>query len=570
MVRVDGRMVEATPAAEFDLRTVRDLIMPERGLSWLVGDGGLVRASLDEGRSWLVPGQNFSEGPGAQCDWHAAAVQGSHLWIVGSPGSVILHTADAGATWQLLPTGHAAPLYDAAFLDERRGFAVGALGAILATTDGGVSWRRVSREPHRASLWACFADAAALPAELLAHAAAEEGFRTAVTLLGRRDAEPGLDDAMPAVDRHLAAVSLLGAASAEQAWAFPLRQAALEPSPEAVMQAWGEGDAAAGVQFAQARLVRTLRMWRPDVVLTHAPSPRGHAPTTHFLHQLVLEAVDAAGDPTKFPEQIELLGLQPWQPRKVFGYDPDTKTGSVTVEREQILFCTAQSLDDFSEQFRSLVFNERRTAEKSTACRLVWNRTAAGSAPREFFAGIDVPIGGEARRPTPGDSGELRVRMRRTAERRNHMEAVVLQRSGIVGAGLVDRIRAVIAGQEPGPASDTVFHLAEAFRRRGRWEAARETYEFLAANFPQQATTEAALRRTIQYLASAEADHRLRRTIADLGQGQGRTTCRSCRRMSTRFHRGFRLRRPYPIRRAPYCRMSRCLPSKWAMLSRRQ
>ena len=52
-----------------------------------------------------------------------------------------------------------------------------------------------------------------------------------------------------------------------------------------------------------------------------------------------------------------------------------------------------------------------------------------------------------------------------------------MQRSGAVGAGLLDQIRALTAGQEDGAAGDTMFHLAESFRLRGRWEAARETYE---------------------------------------------------------------------------------------------
>lgn len=521
IVRVDHRTVDATPAAEFGLRTVHDLLMPDDGPSWLVGDGGLVRASVDGGRSWLVPGQDFAEGSGLQCDWHAVAARGARLWIVGAPGSVVLHTSDNGATWTLLPTGQTLPLYDVAFLDERRGLAVGAMGVILSTNDGGLSWRRVSREPRRAALWSGFADAESLPAEIIAHTAAEDGFRTVVTLLGRRDAEPGCDDAAPNVERRLAAASALGAASAEQCWALPLRQSALQPPAEAMLTAWGDGDADAGLRFAQARLVRTLRMWRPEVVLTHAPSPRGTAPATHFLHQLILEAVEAAGDPAKFPEQIELLGLQSWLPRKVFGYDAEGMTGSVSLDREQVMFRTAQALDDFCERYRGLTYANRRPSVESTACRLVWNRTASGSAPRELFAGLDIAIGGDARRPSAGDNGELRVRMRRAAERRRHMEAVVLQRSGIVGAGLIDQVRTVVGGLEPEPAGDVVFQLAEAFRFRGRWEAARETYEFLATSASQHPATDAALRRAIQYLASAEADHRLRRTMEDLGPAAG-------------------------------------------------
>ncbi len=521
VVRLENRLVQATPTAAFGLRSVRDLQLTRNGYGWLVGDGGLVRRTTDGGRSWHQPGQDLEQGPGAQCDWRAVAArespQGNKVWIVGAPGSVVLHSSDDGATWELLPTGQPLPLNDVAFLDDRHGMAVGALGVILATDDGGRTWNKQSRGEKRPALWACFADPQSMPAELIAYAAAEEGYRTAVTLLGRRDAEPGVDDGAPTHDRYLEAVSALGTASGTQSWAFPLRQRPLQPSAEAVLAAWGGGDLAVGAQLAEAHLVRTLRMWRPDVVLTHGPAPRGDAPTTHLLHQLVLQSVEAAGDPHRFPEQIQWLGLSTWQPRKAFGYEPGQTSGSITLKRDQVMARTALSLDDFSERFRSLVHDGRVLEPPLLTCRMVWNRTAAAAAPRELFAGIDLAIGGEARRSAASDDAENRVRMRRTAERQRHLEAIVMQRSGAVGAGLLDQIRALTAGQEDGAAGDTMFHLAESFRLRGRWEAARETYEHLLTRYPQHRSADAALRRMTQYFASSEADRRLQRTLEDLG-----------------------------------------------------
>ena len=521
VVRMENRLVQSTPAASFGLRSVRDLRLTRNGRGWLVGDGGLVEHTNDAGATWRLPGQDLAQGPGAQCDWRALAAhegpQGAKLWIVGAPGSVVLHSADDGATWQLLPTGQTLPLNDVAFLDDQHGIAVGAFGVILATDDGGRTWNKQSRGEKRPALWACFAEPQSMPAELLANAAAEEGYRTVVTLLGRHDAEPGVDDGPPTLDRYLEAVSALGAACGSQSWAFPLRQQPLQPAAETVLAAWGAGDPAAGAQLAEAHLVLMLRMWRPDVVLTHGSAPRGDAPTTHLLHQLVLAAVDAAGDPTRFPEQIEQLGLTTWQPRKAFGYDPGQTSGSITLKRDQVMTRTALSLDDFSERFRGLVYEGRMSGPPLMTCRMVWNRTATAAAPRELFAGIDLPIGGEARRPAAIDDAENRVRMRRTAERQRYLEAIVLQRSGAVGAGLLDQIRALTAGQEDGPAGDTIFHLAESFRLRGRWEAARETYEHLLTRYPHHRSADAALRRMTQYLASSEADRRLRKTLEDLG-----------------------------------------------------
>jgi len=78
-------------------------------------------------------------------------------------------------------------------------------------------------------------------------------------------------------------------------------------------------------------VVRLTRITRPEVILTWLPDPV--VGENHDDHQassvLAIEAFDAAGDPTVFPEQISpprdrtgmanlTEGLLPWQPKKLF------------------------------------------------------------------------------------------------------------------------------------------------------------------------------------------------------------------------------------------------------------
>ncbi len=78
-------------------------------------------------------------------------------------------------------------------------------------------------------------------------------------------------------------------------------------------------------------LVRLVRITRPDVILTWLPDPV--VGENHDDHQassvLAVEAFDAAGDPTVFPEQVSpprdrtgmanlTEGLLPWQPKKLY------------------------------------------------------------------------------------------------------------------------------------------------------------------------------------------------------------------------------------------------------------
>ena len=65
----------------------------------------------------------------------------ANLWAVGHE-EVILHSADAGATWsrQYVNSEAFGPLLDILFLDDVTGFAVGAEGKMLTTSDGGTTW----------------------------------------------------------------------------------------------------------------------------------------------------------------------------------------------------------------------------------------------------------------------------------------------------------------------------------------------------------------------------------------------------------------------------------------------
>jgi LmbE family N-acetylglucosaminyl deacetylase len=89
---------------------------------------------------------------------------------------------------------------------------------------------------------------------------------------------------------------------------------------------WGHG-------LALERLVRLIRLTRPEVILTFLPGT--FIGEDHGDHQacgvLATEAFDLAGDPAAFPEQVAgpanqrelfLENLRPWQPKKIY-YFPD-------------------------------------------------------------------------------------------------------------------------------------------------------------------------------------------------------------------------------------------------------
>lgn len=83
-------------------------------------------------------------------------------------------------------------------------------------------------------------------------------------------------------------------------------------SVAATLEKWGK-------EQTLERLVRLVRVLRPEVILTMNPAP---TPGQHGHHQaagvLATEAFTAAADPKRFPLQLTKEGLAVWQPLKLF------------------------------------------------------------------------------------------------------------------------------------------------------------------------------------------------------------------------------------------------------------
>lgn len=99
-----------------------------------IGDWGTVVVTSDGGRTWvdrsldrdvILNGQHWADP--------------SLGWLVGEGGAVFT-TADGGRTWAERDAGVFKTLFGVSFADRRRGWAAGLDGLIVATEDGGESW----------------------------------------------------------------------------------------------------------------------------------------------------------------------------------------------------------------------------------------------------------------------------------------------------------------------------------------------------------------------------------------------------------------------------------------------
>ena len=347
--------------------------------------------------------------------------------------------AEHGIAWPLAKICR----FALAFVDERHGWAVGALGTILATSDGGQTWTRQRGSRSRAALLALYSDDDRVPLEALARLAASDGYITAVDVLVRRDAEPDTEAAASSADRERMAFVAVGSSATEQAWGFPLRQRGIPIAVEQIVDGWNRLYAGHGVDRLEEHLVRALRTWRPDVVLTSAASPGGDDPLGHLVNQVVLRAVADAADPEKFAEHITGMGLNTWSVKKVAGSLPEGKPGTINVNTSQLAPRLSRSLADYSAR-RGLLRERYSPPLNAWGFRLYHDSIPQGLGRQEFFSGITLQPHSDARREVPnGGRGSVDA-MRQIAEKHRNLQAILRIPSAPDAAGRFFSVRSAI------------------------------------------------------------------------------------------------------------------------------
>ena len=126
---------------------------PNRG--WIPFSSGGVFHTFDGGASWELRSGVSGGVVGQQSIFFVDEING---WISGSRGrssdvrtglqfsqfltdGMVARTTDGGQTWERHDARTGRFLWDLAFLDTQRGWAVGSFGSVIYTNDGGVTWK---------------------------------------------------------------------------------------------------------------------------------------------------------------------------------------------------------------------------------------------------------------------------------------------------------------------------------------------------------------------------------------------------------------------------------------------
>lgn len=500
-----GRLGPAS-GPQLGLRRVKRIRLVPGGKGWAVGEGGLILCSPDGGATWQPPRQSLPEDIARQFDFAALAVHGRKVWIAGTPGTRIFYSPDEGHSWFAAPTGQALPLYALCFPDELHGYAVGSLGTILATTDGGQTWVRQRAGGTRTAVLGIFARSTDIPFELFARLAGNDGYLTAVEVVCRGEAASVLNEGPGFADRLSEAVLRVGGSEANVAWQFPLHPSGAWLSKARTAALWDAAHGGHGLEQLEAWLVARIRMWRPNVIVLGGLSAAASQPEVALIQEAVLRAVAQAGDRSALVHQIEHGGLAAWQVQSVYGVLPSSGQGAVSISASQLADRLGSSLGDLADDARRRIAEHFQAGPESLAFDLLWEQGSAPRAGRELFCGLAEPPASEARRAPLFPHAQTVERVRRISQKRRTAE-MLLQRADRdprLAATLASEAERWLSDLDRDSAAELLDRIAQRAWQSGRFFLAAEMDELLARRYPDHGLGRAALLRLVRYYASAE------------------------------------------------------------------
>jgi len=483
------------------LRDMQDIVVAGANNATAVGEGGLILNSTNAGTSWEVVPPTPLQQTNRQVDFYAAERLGKHIWIAGDPGSFMLHSTDGGQsfTTQKLPT--TATIRAIFFRSETTGWAVGSLGTILHTSDGGQTWNVQRQGGQRLALLGIFHDASIIPYELVSHHAGSQGYLTGMEVINRPMPQTG-KPRPPLNDALLHS----GANVGHTAWQFPAHDVQLKLSGDQMAKAWDAANDGHGLAAAEKYLVQRIRQWKPTVVLTDYADPTGKDPLAYMVNQLVLRAVEKASDAESFPEHQSELGLPPWTVARVCSVVPEDQNGSISLNTTQISPQLAMSLSEHAGVSRGIATGALVDAPSTLEMKVLRSSGLIEGRLSDIFTGLSVPAGKGARRPPQQMPLVDLAQLQRSAQKRRNLLEMINQsaKDQERGALLLGQMLKLSEDLPPARSVEVLSHLAEKANEHGNLNLAADMHHQVVNTYPTHVLAERSAAWLLTYYASHE------------------------------------------------------------------
>ncbi|HVJ79678.1 MAG TPA: YCF48-related protein, partial [Planctomycetia bacterium] len=487
--------------------TVRDTAS-NGSRTFVVGDRSQVAFTEDAGVTWQTPKLPIPDSLRNNIDFHAVATNGEKVWIAGRPGSIVLHSPDGGATWTTQKTGTTLPIADMAFPTEKRGFAVGAMGLIMATEDGGETWspRWDPKEGRRAAILFLTADMRTTPLSAVARYGGEQGYHTVAVGIAGPDLTTEPDSAALRSDRWEDAFRAAGGVRAETRTSFPLARDQFDEPTAGILARWNQKLEGNAPRELIRDLAMAIRMYRPSVVVCDPiPGEGEDGGVRGLVHRAVHKAMAAAAGET-YPELEAFLALPAHRPNRVFAIASGMEPRAIRHSASDISAAFERSYGEVAEQAAALAHDKVPPTEISAGFVPLEKDAELGA---DLMTGLGIRHSSNARRPN-AKRAELAADVEKMLERRRNLMAMATNDQGILKPEqYVGAMQSAIKGLRPEPAAQAVFRFGRQFVETGRWDLARDCFEFLVQKYPEQPLALEAFRWLTAFRASGEARMRL-------------------------------------------------------------
>ncbi len=398
-------MPAAVPTRHDRLRAIAS---QDRQTLWAVGDGSRLWRSVDGGHTWQDESLRLDTWRGL--DLRAIACHGSDVWIAGAIGPRLLHSPDAGQTWQAVAIDISAPISAMTFVNATDGWAVGQLGCVLVTHDGGQNWEVARGRGRRIALLGIFATADDVPWTAFAQASCVYDARCRLVVL-EQGADPPF--CLPFAERLQQSALQCGVSNAHTWNEFPIGDSRVGIDGGVIAEHWRQlhrswGESIVGVDRLRQRIRHELEVWQPDVVLTGqlpVSSAKQREADIRRLMQIVIQ--DEARQAN----------------RRVLQTCPEPSPTSINVAASELSLSLGTSVGQIAAVAASYLEDRPRKIPPLTTIEAL----VGGGGGTKVLAGIANEPGGPARRsPSPAAMEDWHQLQQRT-QQYVHAEALIEQ-----------------------------------------------------------------------------------------------------------------------------------------------
>lgn len=486
----------------------------------LVGDQGQLRLSQDGGKTWNAPRLPIPVEAQRSWDFHSVSVVNGHIWVIGRPGSVVLHSWDSGKSWKIQRTGQPLPMNALAFADTRHGWAVGDMGTILATTDGGETWTVQRQGGKRAAMLWMVSNARRIPLSVVARYGGNEGQHNVAFCLNQPESDIDRQGVNTRTFRWEDALRAVGGTVCETTPRFPLDDSRVFDPMNSLVARWDRLFDGNSSQEIERELVLAMRIWQPGIVITDSTVPSTDNPTAAAMTALgVQKAFQSAGDELSFPEQLAFFDLKPYQPTVLYEQNARAGKADVTHRSNEVGLYLGETFADTADAGMAMVWEEYCATEaNATFTEIAAQQGDLARRPRDLLpkAIRNDQDAGMHRKLTPVDP-ENEELARKLAEKKRNLLA--LNRATAAGVG-PDKLLAHLGNEtkdmNPIQAGQVLFQIAQQAVAEGNWQQAATMFEYFLTEYPESPLALEAHRWLIAYSVSSEAQ-KLARTPTVVG-----------------------------------------------------